>query len=233
MPAFLFVSGYFVAFASGRARRFEPAMVAARLKTLLPPFLLWSILILAVRYAEGTVAGPAVFLRRLLLGQAAEPFYYVPVLTQLFMLAPAIVWALGRWPVATLVAAGLVQGMAQAVRYPILLGLDWPWAAWAWQHLPSWFFPHLAFWFTFGVFAGLHWPAVSGWLGRVRPMLPWLAAALAIAALLEWEGLLWYSNRPWIAATTTVVDSAYSAATILAFLARPEATVPRGWSRRR
>jgi peptidoglycan/LPS O-acetylase OafA/YrhL len=218
VPAFLFVSGFFIAFASGRQGRVEWSTVEARLRMLLPPFVLWSACILLARVVEGTIAGPGSFARRLVLGQAAEPYYYVPAITQLFLLAPVIVWGLKHRPASTLGLAGLVQVLVQAVRYPVLLGHDTPWVVWIAGHLPSWFFPHLVFWFTLGVFAGLHWTALSGWLVRVRPVLPWLTGLLAVVAFVEWELLLRASSLPWLPATTTVLDSLFAAALVLCFL---------------
>ena len=48
VPAFLFISGYFIAFmARGEKSEVTWSLVTARVKTLLPPFLIWTV----IRYA--------------------------------------------------------------------------------------------------------------------------------------------------------------------------------------
>jgi len=219
VPAFLFVSGFFMVFASGRSQRIEWPMVAGRLKMLVPPFVVWSVLILAGRALEGRVFTADVYLEQIVFGQVAPPFYYVPALIQLYLLSPFFVWALKRRAGLLLIGAAVVQGAVMVARYPVLLGWDAPWATWIWNHAPAWFFPHLVFWFVLGAYAGFKGAAFTSALQRWRPALPWIAAALFLAAIAEWELLLRASHREWLAATSTLLDGVFSGALVLAFLA--------------
>jgi surface polysaccharide O-acyltransferase-like enzyme len=54
IPAFLFVSGYFVAVAAGRTQKtVNWKLIRSRIINLAIPFVLWSVLILAAKILEG------------------------------------------------------------------------------------------------------------------------------------------------------------------------------------
>ena len=226
LPAFLFVSGVFVAFAAGRGPTVPWSKVSGRVKMLLIPYALWSVAIFVGRILEGTTDTPTGYAGQLLFGRAAIPYYYIPLVTQLFLLSPLLVrWTRTRWKLVLVVAA-LVQAVVQVARYPVLLGWHQASPTWIWRHMPGWFFPHLVFWFVFGVFAGLHGQLFKTWLARWRPVLPWITVALGLAVILEWELLQQMSTRVWVPPTQTLLDSLYSGAYILSFLAFTEATIP-------
>jgi peptidoglycan/LPS O-acetylase OafA/YrhL len=201
-------------------------MIAGRLKTLLPPYILWSVLILIGRGIEGHAASPGEYVEQIAFGQAAPPFYYVPVLVQLYLLSPVLAWTLKRNWKPVLLTAALVQGLVMFARYPVLLGWDVPWATWVSHHAPSWFFPHTVFWFTLGVFAGLHPALFTNWLNRWTRVMPWLTVVLGGFALIEWETLQRLSHREWLNPTATLIDGLYSGAFILTFLTVLHARVP-------
>jgi surface polysaccharide O-acyltransferase-like enzyme len=230
LPAFLFVSGFFMAFAAGRAATLGWDKISGRLRVLLVPYLLWSIAIFVGRSVEGSGDSAGGYARQLLFGGAAEPYYYIPLLTQMFILAPLIVGLVRRHWRAALAIAALLQLAAQASRYPVILRWDLPMATWIWQHTPGWFFPHMIFWFVFGIVAGFHLPALKAWAARHRAILPWVTLALGLAAFAEWELLMAASGRDWLRPTMTLLDSAYAGAFVLTFLAFAEAPLPgTGW----
>jgi peptidoglycan/LPS O-acetylase OafA/YrhL len=224
--AFIFVSGFFVAFAAGRdAGRLSWATVRSRLTMLLIPYFLWSIAIFVGRRAEGAGDSLAGYVHQLLVGRAAEPYYYIPLITQLYLLAPlAVVW-LNKYPKTILAGAAVAQFGVQAARYPVILGIDNAWAISVWRYTPGWFFPHMAFWFVFGIFVGFRSGALRQWLVRWRRVLPWVTLLLAVAAVFEWELLLRHSGRDWLTPTPTALDSLYSLAIILTFMALAESSL--------
>ena len=226
LPAFLFVSGYFVAFAAGRTATLAWDKVGSRIRTLLIPYLLWSVAIFVGRSLEGGDETSAGYLKQLLFGGAAEPYYYIPLITQLYLVSPFVVTGLKKQWKVVLISAAVLQVGVQMARYPVLLGLDAPLAAWIWRHAPGWFFPHMVFWFVFGAFAGLNLPSLREWLSRWKPALPWITAGLGILAVAEWELLLSSSGKQWLTPTPTVLDSLYSAAFILMVLAFVQSSVP-------
>jgi fucose 4-O-acetylase-like acetyltransferase len=227
VPAFLFVSGFFVAFAAGRGTTTVGwDKVGTRIRTLLIPYLLWSLAILIGRSFEGSGRTAAGFFEQLLFGGAAEPYYYIPLITQLFLLSPLLIlWLKTDWR-SVLLAAGMLQLVVQLARYPVLLGWDAPMATWIARHSPGWFFPNMVVWFVLGAFVAFHLAAVRERLSRWKPVLPWMTAALGLLALVEWELLLRFSGEQWLAPTPTVFDSLYSGAFIVTILAFAQAKVP-------
>jgi peptidoglycan/LPS O-acetylase OafA/YrhL len=221
VPAFLFVSGFFVAFAAGRVMQRLPwDKVRSRIRMLLIPYVLWSVAIFAARGLEGATDTSAGSLAQLLMfGRAADPYYYVPVLVQLYLLSPLLIAALRLSWKPVLIAAAVVQLSVQLARYPVILGWDSPTAAWVSAHMPSWFFPHVMFWFVFGAFAGFHPAPVREWLTRWSRVLLPASIVLGVAALVEWEVLLRMSGQEWLRPQVTVVDGLYSFACILTFMA--------------
>jgi surface polysaccharide O-acyltransferase-like enzyme len=226
LPAFLFVSGFFVAFAAGREATVGWGKLRGRLKTLLIPYLLWSLAIFAFRGLDGAADTPGGYAQQLLFGRAAIPYYYIPLITQLFLLSPLIVLGLKwHWRVV-LLGAALLQAIVQLARYSVLLGRNDPIATWVWDHAPGWFFPTMVFWFVFGTFAGLNGAPFRQWLSQRKPMLPWLTLGFGILGVMEWELLLRVSGQQWLNPTPTLVDSLYSGAVILTFLALADVKVP-------
>jgi surface polysaccharide O-acyltransferase-like enzyme len=215
LPAFLFVSGFFVAFAAGRDAKLGWDKVGTRVKMLVIPYLLWSLAIFVGRSMEGSTDSAAGYAEQLLFGRAAIPYYYIPLITQLYLFSPFFVTRMKNHWKPVLITAALIQVVVQLARYPVLLGWDAPAAGWIWRHAPGWFFPHMVFWFVFGVFAGLHLPAFRELVARWQRALPWVTVALGVLALLEWELLLRFSGKEWLTPTPTLLDSFYSVAFIL------------------
>jgi surface polysaccharide O-acyltransferase-like enzyme len=226
-PAFLFVSGFFVAFAAGpQGLNLTWNKVSSRIRTLLIPYLIWSLLILAWRAVEGQTDTPAGYLDKLIFGRAVEPYYYIPLIIQIYLVSPFLVrWLKASWK-PVLIAAGVIQTATLLARYPVYLGWDLPAATWVVRHTPGWFFPQTAFWFVFGVFAGFHLPLFKQWLARWERTLPWLTVALGVLAFLEWELLLRLSGRAWLSPGPTVLDSLFSCAVILTCLAFAHLNMP-------
>lgn len=228
VPAFLFVSGFFLAFAAGRnASKMGWGIVGSRLRMLLIPYLLWSLAILVGRSLDGSPQTWSGYLERLLFGGAAEPYYYIPVITQLYLLAPLVIPRLRDQWKPVLIVALAVQLAIQAARYPVLLGWDVPAANWIWRHAPGWFFPHMAFWFVLGGYAALHLAEFKETLARWRPILPWATLVLTILAIVEWELLQRFSERQWVAPIPTSLDTLYSLSFLLTFMAYAESIAPR------
>jgi surface polysaccharide O-acyltransferase-like enzyme len=227
LPAFLFVSGFFVAFAAGRdGLALGWRQVANRLKFLLIPYAFWSAAILAGGSLGGAAPPRAGVLATLVFGRAADLYYYVPLVTQLYILSPLVVpWVKSHWK-PVMLAAGVLQLGIQLARYPVLLGWDVPVATWIWLHSPSWLFTHLVFWFILGTFVGINGLTFQRWVFRWKPALPWVTVGLAVLGFLEWEALLRVSGKSWLAPTQTVVDSLYTGALILTFVAFAEVRVP-------
>jgi len=220
IPAFLFVSGFFIAFATGQARsNIGWGTIGARIKKMLIPYLIWSIALFGLFFIQGIVYPPKNYLWMLLIGQTNPAFYYVPLLIQYYLLSPLIVPLAKKYWKPLLVVTGIIQLAAQGSYYPILLGVDSP----AFQQLslmvPKWFFPARIFWFTLGVVAGFQLKTMKNWLDKYKWHFLIAAIVLIPLGMLEWELYLRVSGELWIDPRETFLDSLYTLAFIFSFLA--------------
>lgn len=226
VPAFLFVSGFFVAFASGRQSRPAWGWAWTRIYWLVIPYLIWSVLTLGGDAALGQTYSAGEYLRRLLVGGATPAFYFVPLLCQLYLLSPWIVPLARDHGRALLIGTAILQVFLHAARYAILLNVDLPGRE-AWSFLlSSWFFPGNLLWFAWGTITGFHFEKVKLMLVRARWL--WLigAALLLPVGVLEWETILRASGQQWIGSTDTLLDTVFSLLCLLAFLGFEVSRVP-------
>lgn len=227
VPTFLFVSGFFVAAAAGRTKRtISWRVVGVRLLYLLIPYLLWSTLILTMRFAEGTRYTPIRLARILLSGQATEAYYFVPLLCQLYLLAPLLIPpARKRWKLLLAVAA-VVQLSTQSLLSLATIGQLPPALDPLMVLTRSWLFPGHLFFFTVGIAAGFHIQELGRRLERVRWPLLGTVVLLLPLGVVEWEWVLRVSGEQWIGQQRTILDSVYAMAFILTLLAFRRVTPP-------
>ena len=227
IPAFLFVSGFFIAFATGRTHYTVGwNVVGVRIKNLLIPYLIWSVLIIGSDYLQGDRYSALQVIKKLVVGGAAAPYYFVPLICQLYLLAPFMVpLARRNWPLLLFIT-GLIQAGAVALRYVQLLGLDAPVLQQLAQLTPTWFFPANIFWFSFGIVAGFHLSQLKAWVGRVKWGLVVALVILFLAGLFEWLFLLRWSPEGWLPATETLLDNFYSVTILLSFIAFESLSLP-------
>lgn len=179
VPAFLFVSGAFLAYA---AREFTPGFIANSLARILWPYVIWSCVFYALLYVAGGVRQPVTaHVKNLLVG---FPYHFVPLLVFWYLAAPALAWIgrrRGGWLIAV-IAAG--QAWLLAVRFPEMIGIEgWP-PAWASAMTPPVLFSSLSDWgvyFPLGLVMSLHQAALKPRLLRWRSVA--IAATLAIFGL--------------------------------------------------
>lgn len=227
IPSFLFVSGFFLAFATGRNRAtIGWDVIFTRVKNLLIPYLIWSCLLLGLDVFLGRSLTLGEFFRILLTGQATDAYYFIPVLIQLYLLAPFLIpFARARWKL-TLLLAGLFQLFILFLRYAVILDLDIPALQPFLILTRSWLFTGFLFWFTFGIVFGFHGAEIKAAFVRVR----WAALAglalVFLAGIFEWEALLRASGQAWIAPEETLLDQVYAGLLLIAFLGFEQFTLP-------
>lgn len=227
VPAFLFVSGFFIAFAAGRTKgNVRWSTVVARIRTLFIPYLLWSLLIWTADFAQGERYAPLTYLEMLVTGRTASPYYFVPLLIQFYLLSPLLAPLAKRRGLILLVVSAVIQLSIRALIFLNTIESLPP----AFEPLmpltASWFFPGHLFWFSFGIVAGLHLDTLKALLPRIKWPALILALILYPLGILEWEWVLRTSSETWIAARETVLDSFFALAAILAFLAFSEVKIP-------
>jgi fucose 4-O-acetylase-like acetyltransferase len=228
VPAFLFVSGFFIAFALGRAKEGERwRTVGSRIKMLVIPYLIWSTLLLAAGFIQGERYSAAELVRAYLFGRAAAPYYYIPLLVQLLLLAPFLVAAAkSRWR-ALLVGAAVLQLLTQGLYYLRVLGSGDPGLRAVGMLAPSWFFTSKLFWFVLGIVICLHLAEFKGLLARTRRAWPAALVIFLALGMVESEALLRASGEDWIPYYDTALDSLYALAFIMSFLAYDKLVLPQ------
>lgn len=227
IPAFLFVSGYFIAVAAGRSQKTVSwKMIRTRVINLAIPFILWSALILFARMVEGDSFTPLSFLSTIVLGRTEAPFYFVPVLIQLYLISPFLVpLARKNWKLL-LISAFILQSLVVLMRYAIILSIDLPWLEPFLFLTRSFLIFGNIFWFTFGVVFGLHLDIFKPVLIRYRRLILALVLSLFVLGVIEWELLFQASGQEWIGARETFVDNLYSLAILGAFFGYEHIKIP-------
>jgi peptidoglycan/LPS O-acetylase OafA/YrhL len=227
IPAFLFVSGYFIAFATGRKANVQWSIIGARIKSLLIPYILWTTLIMLGNYLLGDPFSIGRYLTNLLFGRAAQPYYYVPLLVQFYLLSPLVIIPLAKrnWK-ALLVGTAVLQAIVYLARYPMYFGVSLPVADRIVQFTPGWFFPATIFYFSLGVVIGFNLKAFKAWLGRWKKLFLIGVPLFFVMALVEWELIFYFSPREWLPPATTFLDAFYALSVVLAFVGYEKSKVP-------
>jgi hypothetical protein len=220
IPAFLFVSGFFVAFATGRIQsNIKWETIAARIKRMLIPYLIWTFALFGLLYIQGNRYSLYQYMKMLLIGQTNPAYYYVPLLIQFYLLSPIIVpFAKRNWK-TLLLLTGLIQLAVQLSYYPTMLGLEGFYDQIFQSSIPKWFFPVRIFWFSFGVVAGFRIKSIKELVERYKWYLLILVLVLIPIGIIEWEYYLNISGKNWVDPRETFIDTVYSLAIILCFLA--------------
>lgn len=227
IPAFLFVSGIFIAFATPRSKSTVGwHVVGARLKGLLIPYLIWSLLIFALYALQGRVFAPKAYAVLLLTGKTNPVYYYIPLLAQYYLLSPLLVYLARKSWLPLLIVAGIIQLAVILSYYPFLLGMEQPTLLALNTLVPKWFFPSRIFWFTLGIVVGFHRQQVQQSIIRYKWALLALALVLIPIGIIEWETIYSLSGKDWIPHRETLLDSVYSLAVIFGFLAFAGSALP-------
>jgi peptidoglycan/LPS O-acetylase OafA/YrhL len=219
IPAFLFVSGFFVSVLAGRTRAtIDGRTVRARIRSLVVPYLFWSAVVLGALALQGRVFSETRYLAMLATGATNPNYYYVPLLVQFYLVAPLIVLLARRWWKPLLAATAVLQLAVYALQYVVVVGADVPTLTAIATALPKWFFGVQLFWFTVGVVAGFQQHAVKDFVTRTAWLWPGCAVFFFVLGVIEWEVLLRLSGHAWTENRVTIIDGLYAGTFILAFL---------------
>jgi membrane-bound acyltransferase YfiQ involved in biofilm formation len=188
IPAFFFVSGFFVAFmAKGEQRKLTWETVTPRIKVLLIPFIFWT----AVRFT---------LLKRLPTGlpDIFQPYYFLVLLIQYYVLSIWIVHlARKNWKLV-LLATAVIQVGVESLRIAPFFGIESNVIESLVQLTPLWFAPSRIFYFTLGVVASLNVKVFRDWLARAKWFLLFVVLASAALTLVEYAWLDRLNGPEWI-----------------------------------
>jgi hypothetical protein len=213
VPAFLFISGFFVTYATQRAPLTLRSKVLRRwLLGLLWPFLVWT----AVMFVADNLAW-------VVLGRETELgllrfYFFAPLLAQYYLLSPMMLWWAKRRPALLIVVAALFQLSVIVARYLVLAQIS----SW-WVHTvaetPIWLFVRWALYFPLGTVFGLYREQVGSWVRQRKSLLFGMSIVLGGLCVLETD-LIYRAtgNWNWAFESTKLSVMGYGVVFILAFL---------------
>jgi surface polysaccharide O-acyltransferase-like enzyme len=216
VPAFFFVSGYFVGImARGSGTPLKWTTAVPRIKVLAIPFVLWTV----VRYVLlGSVPTS--------LDEIMNPYFFIPVLVQFYLVAGLIAaLAMTRWKLVLLVAGAMQLGLV-TLSVLRVLGVSVPGQEQI-SNIPRWIFVMWPFWFPFGVVTGIHLDKIRPVLVPVRRYLLVAVFILPLLSVLEYQALARLAGQEWLGPTFGGYGrTLYGLAIILAFLAHDRVSIP-------
>lgn len=217
IPTFLVVSGFFMAFAAKRQAAVSWSIVRSRIWYLFIPYLLWSAIIFLLDALQGDTFTIEQYLHRLLTGSVTDGYYYVPMIIQMFLFAPLLVW-LARWKWRVLLGStAVLLILVQMLLYLNDIGVIVP--RWLMFWTQSWLFPGSLFWFAFGIVVGFNLHPFKTWLSRYKRVWSVTAVVLFPLCLIEWEIIQRLSGQLFLPNRITLLDSVYAAGIIFTLLA--------------
>lgn len=223
VPSFLFVTGFFVAYAArGSQSKLSWKVVLTRLKNLLIPYLIWSVLIFISEALQGRSDTAFGYLTRILLGRAHVVYFYIPLLCQFYLLSPLVVPLAKTRACLLLVVAALLQVSALGLRYLSVFGIEIP----GLMAVIDLSFPMYCFFFVSGIVSGFHLPKLKEWLTKARWGLLTAAVILCVLTMVESEVVYRLTGLRRGAGPTTIPASMYTTAFIFTFLAFQNVSIP-------
>jgi hypothetical protein len=218
VPAFLFISGFFVAFmAKGKEPNVTLQKVMPRIKILLFPFIIWTV----IRYS---------LLRRFptSLDEVLDPYHFIPLLIQFYFLSPLLVpLARNRWKLLLIVAA-TIHLSVQSMNYLTNLGIEFPGQAFLSSITPRWFvIGQQPFWFPFGLVFGLHHKFFVERIVQMKGRLLLITVVFGLLSIGEYIVADYLNGDVWVGPTFSgITRNVYILGFILFILATNEATIP-------
>jgi surface polysaccharide O-acyltransferase-like enzyme len=225
--AFLIVSGYFMAVTAGHGENRKVwKLVLRRIQTLVIPYLIWSAAFFAFEIVQGERYTPGQVVSLLLTGGITPPYYYVPLLIQLYVIAPVLVrLSRGHWK-ALLAAALLLQVPVLFSYYVGVLKTDVGGAGSVLRLFREWHLLGYIPWFLIGTLAGTHLEAFKAFLVRAKKPLLILLVLTFVAGLVEWEWIRQQTGREWLAPQIMLMNKLFAATLLLSFLAFYRLKIP-------
>jgi len=219
VPSFLFISGYFLAFlARGKDAKVTWSKVLPRIKVLLFPFVIWTV----IRYAFVLRSWPTS------LDDLLDPYAFVPILIQFYLLSPLLVpIARKRWKLFLAIFA-LMHLALQVTRALNSIDVHFPGQVLLLTATPRWFFlGQQPFWFPFGLVFGLHFQKYTEQLVQLRPKLLVGTVILFVLSIVEYLVADTLNPAAWIGPTYSgVALNFYIIAAMLLILSLDESKFP-------
>lgn len=234
VPAFLFISGYFIAYAArGKQATLSWKVVRTRIASLLWPYLIWSVIAYTLQLLQSALLKGSgsyslgEFLLRLATGRVVEAYFFVPLLVQFYVLAPIIARFAKQRSGMLLVIALALQLSISGAWYLHMLGVILPRGVRFVLESDTALFVRWAVFFPLGTVCGFQAGRIGRWLSRYKWFLLVTAIAFGVLSVLETLALnhlqtdiLHRSLRVYLATHELKLSTmAYAVVTIFAILA--------------
>ena len=231
VPAFFFITGYFISYSAlDKFHQTRWTFVWKRLKTLLIPYLIWSIILILGDILQNNYSSVLEYLKLIVTTGIIGPYWFVPALCYCYILSPIIILLVKRNWKLVLAAAGLIQLV------PIIIG----WLEYARINIPlmdittsffhSWSPLQWIFFFTFGISSGFHIQKFTQWVMKYRRVFFLLTVLSGILNIIESDFLYRSDLHIPSAINGTITYTIYVTAFILWFLSLKDIPFSRSLS---
>lgn len=211
IPAFLIVSGFFAAFASGKDGKMPWKAVWSRVQKFLLPFAIWTVIFIVMNRMNP---------RDITFGFLMRTYYYIPLIIQLYILSPLIgPFVKKNWKMALLVTA-VIQFTVQAFGYLLLLGVESDALRLANDLSPRFLFTSRIFYFTLGMAMGYHRKMFNNWFKKAKYGLLASVVLFGVLSIVEYQFIDNYIGDRWLGPNFIGIFRTFYAVTFsLTFLA--------------
>ncbi len=198
VPAFLFISGFFVAYASrGSMDKLDWKIIRMRIQNLIVPYLLWSLVMFSMLFIQGTRYSLIEYLGLLFFRGADPGYYFIPLLCYLYILSPLLVtFAKAQWKVVLLVSA-LLQLSTASLRYLELFQFNTKLLTYLLSITPNWSLTRWIFFFVLGVVSGLRVESFRQFIHQHRTIFYIATPLLYLMVIAESDLLLRHTLKYW------------------------------------
>ena len=188
VPSFLFVSGFFIAYAAGGSQKqLKWKVVINRIRTLVVPFILWTVIRFAlIRKIPSSIQ------------DVLEPYYYIVLISQLFLISPFLIAAARSGWKWFLASTGLLHIFIQSLRYALVLGEPSAILNFMISITPNWLFPVAIFWFAFGLVVGMQSHSFHLSLGKYKWLVLCICLIMGALTVFEYNLVAYLAGEPWL-----------------------------------
>lgn len=227
VPAFLFISGFFIAYAA-RAGKVGVGwkLIRTRIIALLIPYMIWSAygLLQRIAFGEALVAKKVVL--QILLTGVNGGLFFIPVLITFYLLSPWLVTlARQNWK-GLLIGAALIQIIPISFRYLSMIYGETPLLQTLIQWTPDQIFIRWAIFFPLGIVAGLYLDNFKEWLNRHKKTLLISLIITYLVMFTETQLIFILTPDHWRPGMSSIFFVVYGLLFILTFLAYEELPIP-------
>ena len=210
VPIFVLITGYTVTkvISSQVSLLKNYQIVLGRLRNILIPYLIWSAVWITFRVWQGEVFSINDLGILFLWGRAANEYYYIPILVQMYLLAPLWLRLVRKFPVLALGIAIAINLVARIPFYLYQLSAVHR-VGWLAMFI-NWQAPTYLIWFTCGLIFGFHLDSIYAWIQSHRTLL---FEATSLALVLVVIEVSWFSDRlgkPWVYSNSMLSSQIFS-----------------------